>query len=580
MRTNGKQNTTESGYPFGMRVSMHDKFLETDGSRSRLVMGLLVLILFLVLSLAWQANKTMQTHSATATRVIQDYARLVADEYLRRAMGEVGYYGYYTYMNVLRRLALEDSGFPFEVTKPEVDSPEERASRLVDYLFFVDVSNADFQTSAEAADDPGIKDYLSQRATKFIQQPLSESGFAIDHVNIDGQQHTFVISKVDETSRVFGFEVDRHVLSTWLRQAFEKDMLLPKSLAGGAVTNEFIYLRFVDDNDQVMFESRPDYDRYLLISKSIEDDYAGIFKAHTINAAIDPMIAESLIIGGLPRSRLPVLFAVILLTIGLLIAAIRQLQREQTLMKIRADFVSEVSHELRTPLTQIRMFTETLLFERFRTADDKRRALEIIDRESQRLIHLVENVLRFSDRPGNQRKLYAVNSLLAPLIVRVVNEFKPLAESAGATVQTELDPEATALVDNDALRQILLNLLDNAIKYGPNGQRVQIALKKNADGVQISVTDQGPGIPKTDRERIWGGYYRLDRERRSAIAGTGIGLAVVRELVTLHGGKTRVEDGPDGGACFVVEFPKAMLQEERATDQDRPSAIPETGDLP
>lgn len=563
-----------------MRISLHNKFTGTDESRSRLVMVLLVLILFLVLGLAWQASKTMQTHSATATRVLQDYARLVADEYLRRAMGEVGYYGYYTHMNVLRRLALEDPGFPFAIAESEVGSLEERASRLVDYLFFVDVSNADFQTSGNPANDPGIKDYLSQSAAEFVRQPLPETGFAIEHANFGGQQHTFIISKVDETSRVFGFEVNRLELSTWLRRAFDKDMLLPKSLAGGAVTNEFIYLRFVDDNGQLMFESRPDYDRYLLISKSIDDEYEGIFKAHTISAALDPMIAESLIIGGLPRSRLPVLFAVIVLTVGLLIAAIRQLQREQALMKIRADFVSEVSHELRTPLTQIRMFTETLLYERFKMPNDRRRALEIIDRESQRLINLVENVLQFSDRQGNQRKLYAVDSKLAPLIVRVVNEFQQLAKSAGATVQTELDPDAAAPVDNDALRQILLNLLDNAIKYGPIGQCVQVVVTGHPGCTQIRVIDQGPGIPGVDRERVWGGYYRLERERRSAIAGTGIGLAVVRELVARHGGKTWVEDGPGGGACFVVEFPKATRQEARKTDQDRPSAESVTGDIP
>lgn len=555
-----------------MSISWYSRSLGTDVSRSRLIMGLLVLILFLVLGLAWQANRTMRTNRATATNVLQDYARLVADEYARRAMAEVGYYGYYAYMNVLRRRALEASSFPFQVTKPDVDSREERASRLVSYLFFVDASNAVFQTSGKSDNNPGIEEYLNQRASELLQQPLPESGFTIDHVSIGGDPHTFVISKVDETSRVFGFEVDRFELSSWLRRAFEKDVLLPESLAGGAITNEFIYLRFVDDNDRILLESRQDYDPLLLVSKTMKDEYEGIFRAHTISAAIDPVIAGSLVIGGLPRSRLPVLFAVILLTVGLLIAAIRQLQREHALIKIRTNFVSEVSHELRTPLTQIRMFTETLLFERFKTTDDKRRALEIINRESQRLIHLVENVLRFSDRQSDQRELYLVNGHLASLIESVVDEFQSLTEAAGATVQLKLDPDAVAPVDKDALRQILLNLLDNAIKYGPSSQHVQVALTEHPGAVQISVSDQGPGIPRIDRERVWGGYYRLDRERRSAIAGTGIGLAVVRELVARHGGKTWVEEGRDGGARFVVEFPKAVQLDEKATKRDRPPA--------
>lgn len=555
-----------------MGIFTQSRSFGAGASRSRLIIGLLVLILFLVLGLAWQANRTMRTHSDTATNVLQDYARLVADEYSRRAMGEVGYYGYYAYINVLRRRVLEDSIFPFPVTIPDVDSPEARASRLVSYVFFVDVSTGGFQTSSKPDDNPGIEEYLKQRASSMLQQPSPESGFTIDHANIGGHPHTFVISTVDEPSRAFGFEVDRSALSSWLRQAFEKDLLLPKSLAGGAITNQFIYLRFVDDNDHILFESRQDYDPNLLVSKTMKDEYEGIFQAHTIIAAIDPIIAGSLVIGGLPRSRLPALIAVIVLTVGLLIAAIRQLQREHALMKIRTDFVSEVSHELRTPLTQIRMFTETLLFERFKTTGDKRRALEIINRESQRLIHLVENVLRFSNRKGDQRELHFVDSYLAPLIESIVNEFQPLTESAGATVRVKLDPEVTAPVDTDALRQILLNLLGNAIKYGPSDQRVQVTVTELPGHVQVSVSDQGPGIPRMDRERIWGGYYRLDRERRSAIAGTGIGLAVVRELVTRHGGKTWVESGCDGGARFVVEFPKATQHEKKATNRNRPPA--------
>ena len=557
----------------------YSRSLGAGASRSRLIIGLLILILFLVLGLAWQANRTMRTHSATATRVLHDYARLVAEEYSRRAMGEVGYYGYYAYINVLRRQALEDSAFPFQVTQGDADSSEARASQLVSYLFFIDVSNTEFHTSGDATPTPGIEDYLRQRAIDLLQQPFPEAGFQFDHVTLDGQSHSFVISKIDETSRIFGFEVNRSALSSWLSQAFEKDILLPKSLAGGAITNEFIYLRFVDDGEHVLFESRHDYEPELLVSKPINDEYEGIFRAHTISAAIDPAIAGSLVIGGLPKSRLPVLLTVIILTVGLLIAAIHQLQREHALMKIRSDFVSEVSHELRTPLTQIRMFAETLLFERFRDADDKRRALEIINRESQRLIHLVENVLRFSDRPGDQRELQLVNSVLAPLIQSVVDEFQPLAESVGVTLHIELDADAVAPIDDDALRQILLNLLDNAIKYGPAKQRVQVTLTRLAGRVQISVSDQGPGIPRSDRERIWAGYYRLDRERRSAKAGTGIGLAVVRELVARHGGRTWVEDGCDGGARFVIELPAPLLHEKTARGQEPAPADLTAGEM-
>ena len=147
-----------------------------------------------------------------------------------------------------------------------------------------------------------------------------------------------------------------------------------------------------------------------------------------------------------------------------------------------------------------------------------------------------------------------------------------MAETTGTRLEVRLDRDVSASVDNDAVRQILLNLLDNAIKYGPAGQSIQIELRRQPGHVRISVTDQGPGIPRGERERIWGGYYRLNRERRSAIAGTGIGLAVVRELVARHGGKTWVEASANNGACFIVEFPAATQRDRTAPEKDPPPA--------
>ena len=539
-----------------MSIFRRNRQLGNGVSRSRLIIGLLVFILFLVLGLVWQAGQSIRTNRATATSVLQDYARLVSDEYTRRAMGQIGYYGYYAYINLLRRQIIDGSDILLEPKARSVDDPEVRASQLASYRFLINPSLEGVQSSQTLDPESGMEKYLSQRASQILRQPTPESGFTIDHTTLGGRSHTFVFAATNEPDRVFGFEVDRSSLSSWLRQVFEGDALLPKSLAGGAITNDFIFLRFTDDNDQVLFQSRDEYDPYLLVFRSIDDEYDGVFKGHTVAAAIDLAVADSLVIGGLPRSRLPVLIVTVLLTAGLLIAAIRQLHREHALMKMRSDFVSEVSHEMRTPLTQIRMFTETLLFERFRTNDDRRRALEIINRETQRLIHLVENVLRFSGRNGVVRGLSVVHIKLAPFIERVVDEFRPLAESASNILQLDLDARAEAAIDADALRQILLNLLDNAVKYGPPGQHIKVCLLDRPGIVRVSVCDQGPGVPLADREKIWDGYFRLERERNSAIAGTGIGLAVVRELVAQHGGSAWVADSKNAGACFVVEFPK------------------------
>jgi hypothetical protein len=133
-----------------MDASSHKAQNDTVSSRSRLIIGLIVLSLLLVLGLAWQAQKAMTTHLKTATNVLRDYGTLVADEYVRRAMGDIGYYGYYTYITLLREQASRASGFPFEIGEPAMDSPAARAGRLVQYVFFYDAENEEMNFAGEA----------------------------------------------------------------------------------------------------------------------------------------------------------------------------------------------------------------------------------------------------------------------------------------------------------------------------------------------------------------------------------------------------------------------------------------------
>jgi len=133
-----------------------------------------------------------------------------------------------------------------------------------------------------------------------------------------------------------------------------------------------------------------------------------------------------------------------------------------------------------------------------------------------------------------------------------------------AKVSSTIEPGLVARVDPRGLRQIVLNLLDNAVKYGPLGQTVNVTLSGTPDKVIIAVEDRGPGVPKAEREKIWEPYVRLTRETESAAGGSGIGLSIVRELVRLHEGRTRVEDAPGGGARFIIEFPRTNMRPESA----------------
>jgi len=175
-----------------------------------------------------------------------------------------------------------------------------------------------------------------------------------------------------------------------------------------------------------------------------------------------PDLAGRLIIGGLPRSRVGTVLTLLGLTAVLLGIALMQLRREQELARTRSDFVSSVSHELRTPLAQLRMFAETLLLGRVRSEQERRRSLEIMDQESRRLTHLVDNLLYFSRAERNAVRVTPEETALAGLATDVADGFRPLAAARGMTVRVDADEEVSAPVDPAALRQVLLNLLDNA----------------------------------------------------------------------------------------------------------------------
>jgi signal transduction histidine kinase len=281
-----------------------------------------------------------------------------------------------------------------------------------------------------------------------------------------------------------------------------------------------------------------------------------MFGAALAEVTLRPAVAQRLIIGGLPRSRLPLVLGLLAITGVLVTTAIVQLRREQDLTRLRGDFVASVSHELRTPLAQIRMFTETLLLGRVRSDGERHRSLEILDQEARRLSHLVDNLLHVARGERDHLRLHVEDIDLSLLVHQVIEGFAPLAAARRMTLQAEIADGTPARIDPGAVRQILLNLLDNAVKYGPAGSAIRVALEATPASARILVEDRGPGVPPASRDRIWERFARLDRDLQSSVAGSGIGLAIVRELVVVQGGRCWVEDGGSGGARFVVELPR------------------------
>ncbi|NNM34211.1 MAG: HAMP domain-containing histidine kinase [Gemmatimonadetes bacterium] len=356
-----------------------------------------------------------------------------------------------------------------------------------------------------------------------------------------------------EPARVlFGAALYESALEETLALAFESTALLPAALTGATPNDELFSCAVLNGANESLFRSGAPFEPEFVGTDTLGAQYAGL----RTEVRVRPELARTLVIGGFPRSRLPLVFGLMALTGGLVFAAIFQLRREGELARLRADFVSGVSHELRTPLAQIRMFAETLALERVRSDEERTRSVDIIVNEAQRLSHQVDNVLLFSRSERGRMHLDRSRTDLSAILDEVLEAFAPLARAAGVQVVLESGGAIQADLDGDAIRQVLLNLLDNAVKYGPTGQTVTVGAARAPGGQAIVwVEDEGDGVPPDQAKEIFDPYSRLERHRESAVAGSGIGLAVAREIVRGHGGDIWVESAMGGGARFVVRLP-------------------------
>ena len=261
------------------------------------------------------------------------------------------------------------------------------------------------------------------------------------------------------------------------------------------------------------------------------------------------------------RLHLGVLLAATILVIGFAVGSSR---RELLLARARSDFIAGVSHDLRMPLAQILIAGETLTLERERDADDRRVLSHAIVREARRLVSIVDNVLLFS-RSGTARPNPMVRPITIPDVFDDVVEAVGLAvDDAGQSIVAHASSLAV-LGDRQLLRQALVNLVDNALKYGARDQCIELRAERAANVVRIYVDDRGPGVPAEERTRMFEPYERLFRDRTSERSGSGLGLAVVREIAVALNGRAWLDDAPAGGTRAVIELPFAPDQAATST---------------
>jgi signal transduction histidine kinase/tetratricopeptide (TPR) repeat protein len=247
---------------------------------------------------------------------------------------------------------------------------------------------------------------------------------------------------------------------------------------------------------------------------------------------------------------------VLIVGVGL---TIRASAREAELSRLKTEFAANVSHELKTPLALIRMFGETL--ESGIVTDEAKRQefYTIIRRESDRLTHLINNVLDVARIDAGTKQYAATEGDVVAVVREAIDAYQPLFDRLGFTVENQLPPAPVFLsMDRDAIAQALINLFQNAIKYSGDVKKIAVSVVAQGDIVRVSVADRGVGIDRADVPRIFEKHYRVRAARSGAppvSGGSGLGLSIVKHAVEAHGGRVEVETTPGQGSTFTLVLP-------------------------
>ncbi len=240
---------------------------------------------------------------------------------------------------------------------------------------------------------------------------------------------------------------------------------------------------------------------------------------------------------------------------------------------MREDFVANASHELKTPLAAIKAYTETLMDWALYDETVNARFLKRIDEQAERLNQLILDLLSLARIESGQEIFEHHPLYLVPVLESCVESHRDRAQTKNLSLSFDprgMDDETMVLADEEAIRQIIDNLIDNAIKYTPEGGTVSVTGHSDRNSASIEVSDTGIGIPRADLPRIFERFYRVDKARSRELGGTGLGLSIVKHLMQSIGGQIDVTSRVGAGSRFTVGLPRCLVADLRAQAVHRP----------
>ncbi len=334
-----------------------------------------------------------------------------------------------------------------------------------------------------------------------------------------------------------------YVHGTLLRDYFENEFVNPD--------HEWV-IRVNEPTGEVLYETRPTpndtFERERIMAVP---SFRGLklqlrYRDRSIEEEVRRLaLAKTALIG----------FIDLMLLAGLYLAY-TNVRREIHLSRLKSDFVANVSHELKTPLALIRLFAETLELGRVPGEEKARQYYRIINKESQRLTQLINNILDFSRIEAGRKQYRFIPTDLARIVREVVEAYRFPIEQQGFTLEVEVAEDLPEVeIDPEAIEQALLNLVNNAIKYSPDQKYIRLEVRRDGERILIAVRDRGIGVPKADQKRIFEKFYRAENTLVHTTKGSGLGLALVQHIMEAHGGSVELLSAPGVGSTFTLVLP-------------------------
>ena len=313
-----------------------------------------------------------------------------------------------------------------------------------------------------------------------------------------------------------------------------------------------VFVGILDKNDSLLYPQSNQFVKNYLVA----DNFSQVMT--TWKVALFDQDGKSIeqLVGKEKQLYLTLLVGIIVIMLMGIVFTVRAVIHESEVSRLKSEFVSNVSHELKTPLALIRMFGETL--DTGIVTDEKKRRefYRIIRKESERLTHLINNVLDFSRMDTGAKEYNFERADLVEVVRNLLQAYKFHIRELGFEIESKLPKKLViSKIDKDAISQVLLNLLSNAVKYSQDGKYILVEVRKNSTSARISITDHGVGIAKEHLRKIFDKFYRIHTPEAQESGGSGLGLTLAKHIIEAHGGSIEVESEVGKGSTFTIKIP-------------------------